>query len=107
MDSKIEMLKPVNRHLLIVPHAQKNETNTGFLLPDDYNPDENQYVEASVIDIADDCDKQFKHLRYNNIDNNRIVVDRSMIQEVTLKDKTHYMILENYVVGVYRRPNES
>tara|TARA_X000000950_G_C13719398_1_gene579572 strand:- start:598 stop:921 length:324 start_codon:yes stop_codon:yes gene_type:complete len=107
MDSKIEMLKPVNRHLLIVPHAQKNETNTGVLLPDDYNPDENQYVEASVIDIADDCDKQFKHLRYNNIDNNRIVVDRSMIQEVTLKDKTHYMILENYVVGVYRRPNES
>jgi len=35
------------------------------------------------------------------------VVDRSMIQEVTLKEKTHYMILENYVVGVYRRPDES
>ncbi len=107
MVSRVEILKPVNRHLLIVPHVQKNETNTGVLLPDDYNPDENQYVEASVIEIADDCDKQFKHLRYNNIDNNRIVVDKSMIQEVTLKDKTHYMILENYVVGVYRRPDES
>ena len=107
MVSKVEMLKPVNRHLLIVPHIQKNETNTGVLLPDDYNPDENQYVEASVIDIADDCDKQFKHLRYSNIDNNKVVIDRSMIQEITLKDKTHYMILENYVVGVYRRPNES
>lgn len=107
MDSKIEMLKPVNRHLLIVPHVQKNETNNGVLLPDDYSPEENQYVEASVIDIAEDCDKQFRHLRYNVIDSNRIVVDRSMIQEVTLKDKTHFMILENYVVGVYRRPNES
>ena len=42
-----------------------------------------------------------------NIDNNRIVVDRSMIQEVKLKEKTHFMILENYVVGIYRRPNES
>lgn len=107
MVSRVEMLKPVNRHLLIVPHVKKNETNTGVLLPEDYNPEQDQYIEASVIDIATDCDKQFRHLRYGTVDNNRIVVDRSMIQEVTLKDKTHYMILENYVVGVYRRPDES
>ena len=107
MVSKIEMLKPVNRHLLIVPHVKKNETNTGVLLPEDYNPDQDQDIEATVIDIAQDCDKQFRHLRYGNIDSNKIVVDRSMIQEVKLKDKTHYMILENYVVGVYRRPDES
>ena len=107
MVSKVEMLKPVNRHLLIVPHVKKNETNAGVILPEDYNPEQDQYIEASVIDIAVDCDKQFHHLRYGNIDNNRIVVDRSMIQEVKLKEKTHYMILENYVVGVYRRPDES
>ena len=107
MVSRVEMLKPVNRHLLIIPHVKKNETSTGVILPDDYSPEEDQYIEASVIDIASDCDKQFRHLRYGNIDNNRIVVDKSMIQEVTLKDKTHYMILENYVVGVYRRPDES
>ncbi len=107
MVSKIEALKPVNRHLLIIPHAHKNETNSGVILPDDYNPDQAQYIEASVIDIAEDCDKQFRHLRYDRIDNNKIVVDRSMIQEVELKDKTHYLILENYVVGVYRRPSES
>ena len=101
------MLKPVNRHLLIVPHIQKNETNSGVLLPEDFNPDQDQYIEASVIDIAVDCDKQFRHLRFGNIDNNKIVVDRTMIQEVTLRDKTHYMILENYVVGVYRRPDEN
>ena len=29
-----------------------------------------------------------------------------MVEEVKLKEKTHYMILENYVVGVYRRPDE-
>ena len=105
--SEIMRLKPVNRHLLIVPHSKKNETSSGVVLPDDYNPEQDQYIEASVIDIAADCDKQFRHLRYGNIDNNRVVVDRSMIQEITLKDKTHYMILENYVVGVYRRPDES
>ena len=107
MVSNIEILKPVNRHLLIVPHVQKNETNTGVLLPDDYNSDQEQYIEATVIDIASDCHEQFRHLRYGNIDNNKVVVDRSMIQEVKLKDKTHHMILENYVVGVYRRPSEN
>ena len=107
MVCKVEMLKPVNRHLIIVPHVEKNETNTGVLLPEDFKPDQDQYIEATVIDVAPDCDKQFRHLRYSNIDNKRIVVDRSMIQEVKLKDKTHFMILENYVVGVYRRPDEN
>lgn len=107
MVSRLERLKPVNRHLLIVPHVQKNETNTGVLLPDDYKPEESRYIEASVVDIADDCDKQFRHLRLTNIDNNRIVIDRTMVEEVSLKDKTHFLILENYVVGVYRRPDES
>ena len=105
--SRIEMLKPVNRHLLIVPHVQKNETSSGVLLPEDFRPEENRYIEASVIDIADDCDKQFRHLRYTSIDNNKIVIDRTMIEEVNIKDKTHFMILENYVVGVYRRPDEN
>jgi co-chaperonin GroES (HSP10) len=105
--SRIEMLKPVNRHLLIVPHVQKNETSSGVLLPEDFKPEENRYIEASVIDIADDCDKQFRHLRYTSIDNNKIVIDRTMIEEVNIKDKTHFMILENYVVGVYRRPDEN
>ena len=107
MGSKIERLKPANRHLLIVPHVQKNETNTGVLLPDDYKQEEARYIEASVVDVADDCDKQFRHLRLGNIENNRVVIDRTMVEEVKLKDKTHFLILENYVVGVYRRANES
>jgi hypothetical protein len=106
MVSKIKGLMPVNRHLLIVPHVQKKETNTGVLLPEDYNPEQDQYIEATVIDIAEDCSKQFRHLKYDNLDNKRIVIDRSMIQEINLKEKIHYMILENYVVGVYRRPDE-
>ena len=107
MGSKLERLKPVNRHLLVVPHVQKNETNTGVLLPEDYKPEEARYIEATVIDVADDCDKQFRHLRLGTIDNNKIVIDRTMVEEVKLKDKTHFLILENYVVGVYRGIDES
>lgn len=99
-------LKPVNRHLLVVPHTSKNETTAGVLLPDDFQPEEDRYIEATVIDVASDCSTQFKYLRLSNIDNKKIIVDRTMIEEVKLKEKTHYMILENYVVGVYRRPDE-
>lgn len=105
--SRVETLKPTNRHLLIVPHVKKNETSTGVLLPEDYKPEEDRYIEASVIDIAEDCDTQFRRLRYGSVDSNRIVVDRSMIQEIKLKDKSHFIILENYVVGIFRRPDEN
>ena len=101
----LSLLKPVNRHLLIVPHVKKDETNSGVLLPEDFRPEEDNYIEATVIDIAQDCNKQFKHLSYGNVDDNKIVVDRTMIQEIRLKDSTHHLILENYVVGVYRRPD--
>lgn len=106
--SEIRRLKPVNRHLLIVPHVKKNETTSGVVLPEDYNPEQDMYVEATVIDVAEDCNKQFNSLRYGIIgDEKKIIVDRSMIQEVNVKDKTHYLVLENYVVGVYRRPDEN
>lgn len=104
--SRIESFKPTNRHLLILPHVSKNETNSGVLLPEDYKPEEQRYIQATVIDVAPDCDKQFRHLRYGNMGSNKIVIDRSMVQEVCLKDKTHYLILQNYVVGLFRGPDE-
>lgn len=102
---QLKRLKPTNRHLLIVPHVKSNETNTGVLLPEDYDPGQDPFIEATVIDIADDCAKQFKHLTYGTIGENKIVVDRSMIQEINLKDSTHYLILENYVMGFFRSPD--
>lgn len=105
--SDIYTLRPVNRHFLIVPHVQKNETSAGVLLPEGYKLEEDRYIEASVVEVASDCDQQFRHLKYDKSNLNRVVVDRAMIEEVKLKEKTHYMILENYVVGVYRRPDES
>ena len=105
--SDILRLKPVNRHLAIVPHIEKNETNSGVVLPEDYQPEQDRYIEATVIDVAEDCDKQFKALRYGEVlDQKKIIVDRSMIQEITLKERSHFLILENYVVGIYRRVNE-
>ena len=36
-----------------------------------------------------------------------IEVDKTMIEEVALKDKVHYFILENYVMGIFRGLDEN
>lgn len=108
MASRIVRFKPANRHLLILPCTKKNETASGVLLPENYKPEENRYIEARVLDIAPDCSAQFKHFKYERIEGDKkVVVDRSMIQEINLQDRTHYLILENYVVGLYKGPDEN
>ena len=77
-------LKPTNRHLTIVPHFQEKKTESGVLLPEDYKPEQDRYIEATVVDVSDDCSKQFESLRYGTINERKVVVDASMIEEVKL-----------------------
>lgn len=100
-------LKPTNRHLTIVPHFQERETQSGVLLPEDYKPEENRYIEATVVDVSDDCSKQFEGLRYGTIRQKKIVVDGSMVQEVNIGGRKIFIILENHVVGIYRGLDEN
>ena len=98
-------LKPVNRHVLLVPHIKKkeNQSKSGVLLPEDYQPDNRKYVTATVIDIAEDCNSTLTSLRRgNHADSRDVIVDRSMIEEVEHNSKNYYLILENYIVGLLR-----
>ena len=103
--TEITRLKPVNRHISIVPHFKEEKTDTGVILPEDFKQEESRYIKATVVDVATDCKKDFHELRYGTVGKKEIVVDKSMIEEVEIGDRKHYMILENYVVGIYRRPN--
>ena len=104
----MRQLKPVNRHLVIVPHVKKNETPSGVVLPDDYAPEEDLYVEATVLAMAEDCSEQLNFLKSSTAAaNNRIIVDRSMIREINLKSETFHVILENYVVGTLAQRSEN
>ena len=102
----ISRIKPVNRHLLVVPHLQQedNKTETGVLLPESFQQEnEETYIEATVVDVAEDCSSQFRHLKYENINhNNKVIIDKTMLETISLKDRKFHLILENYVVGVYR-----
>ena len=100
----IEMLKPRNRHITVVPHFTEAKTDNGVLLPDDYNPERTRYIEATVVDVAPDCSEHFKSIKYGTTVQSKILIDSSMLQEVNLRGKRIHLILENYVLGIFGRP---
>ena len=102
MSALSAIFKPVNRHMLVVPHIiEKGGNTSGVLLPEDYKPEEERYIAATVVDIAPDCSSHYRNLRRGTFTSNReIVIDRSMLEEVKYKGKSYHVILENYVVGL-------
>ena len=101
-------IHPMNRHLLIVPnYNNKEEEKPAVLLPEGYKPPKERYVAVTVLDVSRDCSENVKALKFNALDNPVIIVDRSMIEEVRVFDKTYYLILENHIVGAVRDFNEN
>ena len=104
MSKRVLSLKPLNRHLVIVPHFKKeNKTDHGVLLPEDYKPEQERWVAATVVDVAPDCSANVRNLKPGYSEATEILVDRSMINEITHKGKSFYVILENYVTGILSR----
>ena len=87
------MLRPVNRHILVDYFPPQESADTGILLPDDYKPPTEDYVLVNVLAISDDVS-----IRCNTDD--QIVIDKKMLQEITVGHSNYYLILENYVIGV-------
>jgi|TARA_B100000029_G_scaffold434389_1_gene447807 co-chaperonin GroES (HSP10) len=92
---------PRNRHILIelsdTPSEEIVEGSfTGVLLPEDYKPTKEQFVTARVCDISPDCSVGVSK-------GDRVVVNNTMVQELTLETGKVNIILENYVLGVLTR----
>ena len=86
---------PFNRHLLIDlvdESAQKDEKHSGVLLPEDYQKKVERFAVAEVVEISEDCSL---HL----LEGDFVVVDRTMVDVVTIRDMSFNLILENYVYG--------
>ena len=105
---RLRKMKPVNRHLLVVPHnsEEKEETETSVLLPEGYAPKKSRYGLATVVDIAEDCGSAFKSLRVPASEPKVVIIDNSMIEEVDVDGKAYSLVLENYVVGILRGADE-
>lgn len=85
--------KPFNKHLWIMPLEEKTDKESPlFVMPDEYQPPKSPYVIGDIIGMSDDC----------TIDldiGDRIVVERTTIQEIKANSETIYVVKENYVYG--------
>ena len=92
------MFKPVNRYVLVKNRTPKNESETpmGILLPDDFKPTEERYSSIEVIDWAED-------VRFDLSQGSSIVIDNSMIEEITVDNLTYSIVQDNYIVGIVHK----
>mgnify|MGYP003121956700 CR=1 FL=1 len=88
------MLKPVNRHILIEIEKKADTTKESIIvLPEDYKPEEERYISATVVNYADD-------VRFSLSPLDKIIVDRTMIEEISANESTFNIVLDNYVIGI-------
>ena len=87
------MFKPVNRHILIEVPSTDQEQESLIVLPEDYKPEEEKFIEAVAMSSAED-------VRFMVKKGSKLIVDRSMIEEISVGGTIYNVILENYVVGM-------
>jgi len=87
------MIQPVNRYILIELPKIHDPAESLIVLPDDYKPDEERFVAATAIKAAED-------VRFTIELGTTLVVDRSMIEEISIGGTIYNVILDNYVVGM-------
>ena len=92
---------PQNRYLLIQTQKQEDAENTGVLLPEGYSMPKDKYVTATVLASASDCKKEpiYNGTLYQQ--GTQVVVDGSMVENVSVAGKDYEIVLENYVVGMF------
>ena len=91
------MFKPVNRYIQVkvIDEPVASTTTAGILLPNDYEPTEERYVQAHIVAWSPD-------VRFANdlSENSTAIIDRSMIEEVNSNGSRMHVILDNYVLGL-------
>jgi|TARA_R100001079_G_scaffold72053_1_gene38220 co-chaperonin GroES (HSP10) len=91
------MLTPRNRHLLVVPQdEQEQEEERAVLLPENYRTPQSPYAAVSVLSVAPDVSQLL-------MAGDTLMVERSMLKEVTFEGETFYLVLENYILGIVER----
>lgn len=83
---------PKNRYLLVQTEKQE-DADSGVLLPEGFTLSKDKYVVATVLDTASDCKERVTG-------GTKVVVDSTMLEEVSVSGETYEIVLENYIVGL-------
>lgn len=90
------MFNPVNRHILIdVNNKTDSDQESLIVLPEDYAPEIDRHAQVSVLSTAPD-------LRIEIDRGDKLIVDRSMIEEISVGGTIYNVILDNYVLGIIK-----
>ena len=87
------MFKPVNRYIAIEIPQPRDPAESLIVLPEDYKAPEEAYIEVKALQAAPD-------VRFPIEEQDRMIVDRSMIEEISIQGTIYNVILDNYVVGI-------
>ena len=91
------MLNPRNRHLLVIPQDEdEQDEERAVLLPENYRKPQSPYAAVSVLSVAPDVSQLL-------MAGDTLMVERSMLKEVTFEGETFYLVLENYNLGIVER----
>ena len=85
------MLYPLNKYLVVNP-IEETKTNTGILVPEGSNIENNAFKLVEVLE---------PHANSELRRGMKILVPSHMIEEATFSGKTYYLVTENNVVGFY------
>ena len=93
------MFKPVNRYIQIELPRSKPRPTSSIVLPEDFKPAEEHHITAEVVAYASDI--RFKdQLVMCGGEGASVIVDKSMIEEISINNSKINVVLDNYVVGI-------
>ena len=94
------MFKPVNRYIQINLPQPKPQPTSSIVLPEDYEPaEEERHITVEVVAYASDV--RFKdQLVMCGGPGTSVVIDKSMIEEITINNSKINVVLDNYIVGI-------
>ena len=88
------MFNPVNRYILVdTPSEQDSQEQSLVVLPEDYKPEQERFIEVQALAAAPDVRFDMNHLP-------KLVVDGGMIEEISIGGTIYNVILDNYVVAM-------
>ena len=96
------MFKPVNRYIQIELPKPKPQASSSIMLPEDYKPTEERHVTAKVVAFASDVRFKDQLVMFGGVGTS-VIIDKSMIEEITVNNKKINIILDNYIVGIVNK----
>jgi len=88
--------KPVNRYILIDLEPQEDKKEQLIVLPESYKKPEEKHTVVRCLSWAEDV--RF-FLNYED----ELIIDRKMVEEITVGQETFHLILDNYILGILKK----